>query len=259
LREKKMKANYYIASMVSIVIGIIIYFFISIIAIIGLFLLILGTLFLIVFIDFDLENTCNCNSVIPYNSKFCPNCGFRYKRKRAKKKSIILEFILEMLGEFWVPVMLSLGMIWVYLVVNTEGTIFIITLGLGVIVMIFIYIGIEGIPSGGGEKIWVGEKEATMTERYIKKYKDGKPHLFKEDFPWDNNLGELHKNFDGSEETRNILGDDYKIGAKEFLREDRDFIKKDENEQGVLKEPDLFQSIVGDKHLTYEAKKEKNG
>lgn len=97
-----------------------------------------------------------------------------------------------------------------------------------------------------------------MAERYIKKDKDGKPHLFKEGIIGDEDLGELHKNMGGGEETSNIISKNYKLGEKSYSRNTRDFIKKNDNERGVLKEPDFFQSITGDKHSTYERKEKSN-
>jgi len=97
-----------------------------------------------------------------------------------------------------------------------------------------------------------------MAERYIKKNKDGKPHLHREGILGDEDLGELHKKFGGSEETSNIISKNYEIGEKHYSRDSRDFIKKDDNERGVLKEPDFFQSITGDKYSTYERKDKSN-
>lgn len=156
----------------------------------------------------------------------------------------------------WV-ILMVIGMgIYLYLLAFSEGIIRDIIFILGAIMLLMMALGSTiGSSLGGGG--WNSEKVVTMYERYRKKYKDGKPHLFKEYHPWDEDLGRLHKKFGGGEETRNILEKNYEIGDKGFYRTDRDFIKKDENEGGVLKEPNLFQSITGEKYSTYKPKKRK--
>lgn len=180
----------------------------------------------------------------------------RFVLRSLRKTLIIKSEFIKKFNRDWILylVILPAMMVYLYLLAFSEGIIhdimLTITFILGAFMFLMNALGSAVGSSLGGGGGGIGEKVVTRTERYIAKNKDGKPHLFKESLLGDEDLGELHKKFGGGQETLNILGKNYEIGDKGFYRTDRDFIKKDENERGVLKEP-----IAGDKYLTYKSKK----
>jgi len=91
---------------------------------------------------------------------------------------------------------------------------------------------------GGG-----GSAPKPKKEEYYIKAANGKIHLFRKGFPFDEDCGELQKTAPWDSEyefeTQNIIGENYKIGRRDILSEVRDFYKVNKKEKGKLV-PDLF-------------------
>ena len=102
-----------------------------------------------------------------------------------------------------------------------------------------------GVGGGGG-----GSPPKPEKEEYYTKVVSGKMHLFERRTFIDEDLGELHKtpSWDSEYEfeTQNIIGENYKIGRKDILSEERDFYKVDKKEKGKL-----VSNLFGQRHWDY--------
>jgi len=254
-----MRTDYFVRSIGVLILGFLI-FSSGFIAFLPVFIFILAGILTFIWSLFAREICINCKNLIPNNAKKCPSCGISYN----KKKDLLRAFNPKNYsGNFWFVLILCLAGLWIFLIATLERTYLPIVFGIGALVIFLMsfpfivgfLIGSGGGTGGGGKE---SKKDTYGEERYYIKYKDGKTHLFKEGFPFAEDKGVLHEKFDGNQETINVFGEDYEVRPRNLFRQYHELVKKNENEQGILKEPDPLQSIAGDKSLTYERKEQQS-
>jgi len=234
-----MRTKYLLSSIAAIIFG-------SIFLMIGFFpgsLMIIYGVIIFLWSIFSQDVCINCNKFIPKGAKVCPSCGSKYDKK---------EHLKNLPGEIWIAALLSLGAIWVYLIATVEGDLFNFIFVLGGLSLFFVIMLAGGFSSANtGFAEPASGSYSAETERYKIKMIDNKPHLVKEAFPFDEDLGRLHKTFTDDLETRNAVMPNYKIGAKGIFDLDRAFYKKDKDEKGTLTDPNIFELVADDKYFTY--------